>query len=197
MTPLLRRIADEHVEDEVRELANDLLVVILTQGAVWSEKTKQSGERPKQQSSETPSRNNRGENPDSDVPQGYASAEQLSADFDEAFEQLCDPLLPARGHALMRLAVLLRDRDGKALEKVDVLVKTFQDSLIHDDSYIYLAAIEGLVSAADVRTADVIPYLAREFITCHDNEAEVARRGQKMTKGMYMAAKEEREFEAM
>ena len=81
-------------------------------------------------------------------------------------ELLCDPLLPARGHALMRLSSLLKSRDPKALEKVDILVKTFRDSLIHEDSYIYLAAVEGLVAAADVRTDDVIPYLAREFVAC-------------------------------
>ena len=81
-------------------------------------------------------------------------------------ELLCDPLLPVRGHALMRLATLLKSRDAEALDKVDILVKTFRDSLIHEDSYIYLAAVEGLVAAADVRTDDVIPYLAREFVAC-------------------------------
>jgi hypothetical protein len=66
----------------------------------------------------------------------------------------------------MRLATLLKSRDAEALDKVDILVKTFRDSLIHEDSYIYLAAVEGLVAAADVGTDDVIPYLAREFVAC-------------------------------
>ena len=104
-------------------------------------------------------------------------------DFDKAFEQLCDPLLPVRGHALMRLATLLKSRDPKAFEKADILVKTFRDSLIHEDSYIYLAAVEGLVAAADVRTEDVIPYLAREFVACCEEGTEAT--GSKEDKGEY------------
>ena len=104
-------------------------------------------------------------------------------DFETAFNQLCDPFLPVRGHALMKLASLLKSRDPKALAKVDILVKTFRDSLIHEDTYIYLAAVEGLVAAADVRSDDVIPYLAQEFLACCGEEAEAS--GSEEDKGEY------------
>ena len=40
MTPILREIAENHVEEEITEQANDLLVVILTRTTVLAEKTK-------------------------------------------------------------------------------------------------------------------------------------------------------------
>ena len=104
-------------------------------------------------------------------------------DFETAFNQLCDSLLPVRGHSLMRLASLLKSRDPKALGKVDILVKTFRDSLIHEDTYIYLAAVEGLVAAADVRPEDVISYLAREFLAGCGEEVEASGSGE--DKGEY------------
>ena len=88
---------------------------------------------------------------------------KASSTFDEAFSQLCDPLLPVRGHAMIQLAMLLRQRDPKAVQATDTLLKIFLEQLSHDDSYIYLAAIQGLVSLADVRADVVIPQLACEF----------------------------------
>lgn len=72
-------------------------------------------------------------------------------------------MLPVRGHAIIRLAALIKSGDKKALGNIDILVKTFRDNLVHEDSYIYLAAIEGLVAAADVRMDDVITYLVTEL----------------------------------
>ena len=153
LTPILREIAENHEQEEIMEQANDLLVLILTQTTVLMGM-----------------RNDKGKpvlNTDTNGSKWIPEDEQnVDLDFDKAMELLFDPLLPVRGHALIRLSSLLKSRDPKALEKVDILVKTFRDCLIHEDSYIYLASVEGLVAAADVRTDDVIPYLAREFVAC-------------------------------
>ena len=91
---------------------------------------------------------------------------QAVSQFDEAFSQLCDPFLPVRGQAMMQLASLLRQRDPKAMESADTLLNIFLEQLAHDDSYIYLAAVHGLVSLADIRANTVMPRLAREFAIC-------------------------------
>ena len=65
----------------------------------------------------------------------------------------------------MKLASLLHQRDPKAMESTDTLLKIFLEQLSHDDSYIYLAAIQGLVSLADIRADTVVPRLAHEFAT--------------------------------
>ena len=97
-----------------------------------------------------------------------------SSTFDEAFSQLCDPLLPVRGHAMIQLALLLHQRDPKAVQATDTLLKIFLEQLSHDDSYIYLAAIQGLVSLADVRADMVMPRLACEFAMYQKEAGNIA-----------------------
>lgn len=75
---------------------------------------------------------------------------------------------------MMQLASLVRNRDPKAVQATDSLLKIFLEQLTHDDSYIYLAAIQGLVSLADVRADIVIPQLACEFATCRKEAVVIA-----------------------
>ena len=58
---------------------------------------------------------------------------------------------------MIQLAFLIRQRDPKVVKATDTLLKIFLEQLTHDDSYIYLAAIQGLVSLADVRADMVMP----------------------------------------
>ena len=107
--------------------------------------------------------------------------------FDEAFSQLCDPFLPVRGQAIMKLASLLRQRDPKAMGSTDTLLNIFLEQLAHDDSYIYLAAVHGLVSLADIRGDTVIPRLAREFAICRKEASSVNfTKNEDKEKGCYM-----------
>ena len=46
---------------------------------------------------------------------------------------------------MIQLAMLLCQRDPKAVQATDTLLKIFLEQLSHDDSYICLAAIQGLV----------------------------------------------------
>ena len=71
---------------------------------------------------------------------------------------------------MIQLAMLLRQRDPKAVQATDTLLKIFLEQLSHDDSCIYLAAIQGLVSLADM----VIPRLACEFSMCQKEGGNVA-----------------------
>ena len=75
---------------------------------------------------------------------------------------------------MMKLASLLRQRDAKAAESTDTLLKIFLEQLSHDDSYIYLAAIQGLVSLADIRADTVIPRLAHEFASFRKEAGDIA-----------------------
>ena len=183
LTPVLREISETHSEEEITEQANDLLVVILTKTTVLSEKTKNPGTREQTEEKEGFHMYNDG-----------STGNAKDIDFDTAFQQLCDPLLPVRGHALMRLAVLLRSRDPKAVGKVETLVRTFQDSLVHEDTYIYLAAVEGLVAAADVRPDDVMPRLAQEFVACSGEGNGTSKSEGVMDKGEYKGIKRGKVF---
>ena len=88
-------------------------------------------------------------------------SEKLS--LQTVFEELCDPLLPVRGHALIALAKLIQEKDAETLSKKDVVQKVFEENLRHGDSYLYLAAINGLSALADRFPESVVPSLAAEF----------------------------------
>lgn len=64
---------------------------------------------------------------------------------------------------MVRIAALLYAKDKEAIESADTLLKIFEQQLTHDDSYIYLAAIKGLVALANVRTQEVISRLTKEL----------------------------------
>ena len=87
---------------------------------------------------------------------------------------------------MIQLALLLRQRDPKAVQATDSLLKIFLEQLSHDDSYIYLAAIQGLVSLADVRADMVMPRLACEFAMCQKEAGNIALRTKDVNeKGFY------------
>ncbi|KAK7483036.1 hypothetical protein BaRGS_00025699 [Batillaria attramentaria] len=81
----------------------------------------------------------------------------------KVFEQLCDPLIPMRGHGLMALTKLVQDRDSETLSKKDTVQKIFQENMHHGDSYLYLAAINGMSALADRFSESVVAALAEEF----------------------------------
>ena len=72
------------------------------------------------------------------------------AELELALKELCDPLVPVRGHGLIRLTHMVQER-GKALEPMfDTLLKIFEENLDHTDTYIYLSAVNGLSALCEV-----------------------------------------------
>lgn len=70
------------------------------------------------------------------------------SECDKALNEACDPLLPVRGHAMRQLARLISAGDKEAKTKKEVILCIFQENLKHEDSYLYLSAIEGMSSLA-------------------------------------------------
>ena len=84
--------------------------------------------------------------------------------YREALSDLADPLLPTRGHALKQLSKLLRHRNKWAMDDRDKIFEIFETNLTEADTYLYLAAVDGLTSLADVYHKTVIPLLCQRFI---------------------------------
>lgn len=59
-------------------------------------------------------------------------------EFQAAWDQLDDPLVPVQGHAILTMSHLLRKRDEQAVKQREQLLELFVRSLEHEDSYIYL-----------------------------------------------------------
>ncbi|KAJ7372782.1 Transport and Golgi organization protein 6 [Desmophyllum pertusum] len=186
LLPLLETLAEQHPSVEVQDMTRDLRIAIATHGAVWSHKMDVAAKNVGKQADAVKVDSGsvitkEKEKTKLQEETSSSNAAETSAEFDEAFAQLCDPLLPIRGHAIMKLASLIHHRHPKAVDTTDTLLKIFLEQLTHDDSYIYLAAIQGLVSLADVRADTVIPQLAREFASCRKEAADITTR---TTKGV-------------
>ena len=70
--------------------------------------------------------------------------------FQQALSDTRDPLVPVQGHGLISLTRLVVARDPETLSNAHQLLLIFQKHLGHPDTYIYLAAINGLVALASI-----------------------------------------------
>ncbi|KAK3603873.1 hypothetical protein CHS0354_042880 [Potamilus streckersoni] len=102
-------------------------------------------------------------------------ASKNQSKLQKAFEELCDPLLPVRGHGLITLTKLLGAREPEALEKTEVILKIFSENLDHPDSYLYLAAVSGLVALSDQNPDVVVPQLCSEFANFGATQSQIKR----------------------
>lgn len=116
---------------------------------------------------------------------------KASNEFDEAIKDLADPLLPVRAHGLVTLTRLIESRDPCAVARKAVIFRLFQvtdvynshvcsncdlhfcltrihacpqENLKHEDSFIYLASVNGLCALATSFPQEVIETLMPEYI---------------------------------
>ncbi|KAL5022664.1 hypothetical protein ScPMuIL_001819 [Solemya velum] len=97
-------------------------------------------------------------------------------DLQTAFTELCDPLIPVRGHALLTLEKMARSKKSSVLRKQDKIIKIFEENLNHHDSYLYLPSANGLAAMADIFPDMVLPQLAGKFAN-FDSELDGGNRG--------------------
>ena len=98
------------------------------------------------------------------------------SELEEAFKELCDPLLPVRGHGLIRLTRLVQSRGKEAYDRKDTILKIFEENLDHTDSYMYLSSVNGLAAMAELFPDLVVPRICEEF----GNVGEEKKRSSKL-----------------
>ncbi|CAH0557752.1 unnamed protein product [Brassicogethes aeneus] len=89
--------------------------------------------------------------------------DETPSELDKAIEDVCDPLIPVRGHGLMALTKLIENKDKGVLEKKQYVLNIFQQNLKNVDSYIYLSSIGGLAAMADIFPDTILNILCEEF----------------------------------
>ncbi|KAJ8960949.1 hypothetical protein NQ318_020250 [Aromia moschata] len=90
-------------------------------------------------------------------------SEEVKTELDQAIDDICDPLLPVRGHGLMTLMKLVERKDKCVMERKQYVLNIFQQNLKNDDSFIYLSAIGGLAAMGDVFPDTVLSILCEEY----------------------------------
>lgn len=83
--------------------------------------------------------------------------------FVNALRDLNDPLLPVRAHALITLRKLVLQKDRLTLENFGRVVEALRAQLCHEDSYIFLGAVQAFSALGDVRPNAIIPVLIHDF----------------------------------
>ena len=97
------------------------------------------------------------------IPPEHQQRTDKPTQFQQALQQLKDPLLPVRGHGLISLTKLVENKDLEALANTETLQTIFKENLMHSDSYIYLAAISGLVALGSAIPQETISLLCLEY----------------------------------
>ncbi|XP_072752257.1 transport and Golgi organization protein 6 homolog [Anoplolepis gracilipes] len=92
--------------------------------------------------------------------------------FDEAIKDLADPLLPVRAHGLITLTKMIESKDPCAVARKGIILRLFQENLKHEDSFVYLASINGLCALATAFPKEIIEILIPEYIDM-PNRADV------------------------
>lgn len=117
--------------------------------------------------------------------------EESGTAFQRALKETQDLEVPVKGHGLASLARLIEDKDKKVADKSLFLFGVFRDNLHHPDSYVYLAAIRGLVGLASDQPAKVLALLCDEYALFHKSPS--TRKVDKET-GLYRMSSKQQEL---
>ncbi|XP_062860250.1 transport and Golgi organization protein 6 homolog [Trichomycterus rosablanca] len=94
-------------------------------------------------------------------PVSGASAARMP--FSDLLLEACDPDVPTRAVALRVLTQAVKEGDKEALEAREKLLALFLENLEHEDSFVYLSAIQGLALLADSYPEQILKRLLVEY----------------------------------
>ncbi|XP_053127528.1 transport and Golgi organization protein 6 homolog [Hemicordylus capensis] len=180
LLPLLGEVSRVHPEPVLQELAADLRASICTRGAFSPETVSSAAQSTlgKARASRAPPEKPRvahlacgsaAEPGSSGTPRGSlarppaAGPGSSAGGLQELLLSVCDPDVPARAAALRTLSGLIEQRDPEALERREKLLQVFVENLEHEDSFVYLSAIQGVALLADASPEQVLPCLLAQY----------------------------------
>ncbi|KAF7699020.1 transport and Golgi organization protein 6 homolog isoform X2 [Silurus meridionalis] len=92
-----------------------------------------------------------------------STAPSPKEDFSKLLLESCDPDVPTRAMALRALTKYVKKGTKEALQERDKLLMIFLENLEHEDSFVYLSAIQGLVLLADSFPEQILQRLLAEY----------------------------------
>ncbi|XP_032140160.1 transport and Golgi organization protein 6 homolog isoform X1 [Sapajus apella] len=102
---------------------------------------------------------------------GSITTEQLQ----EVLLSAYDPQIPTRAAALRTLSCWIEQREAKALEMQEKLLKIFLENLEHEDTFVYLSAIQGVALLSDVYPEKILPDLLAQYDSSKDEHTPETR----------------------
>ncbi|XP_049720526.1 transport and Golgi organization protein 6 homolog [Elephas maximus indicus] len=86
-----------------------------------------------------------------------------------------DPQIPTRAAALRTLSCWIEQREAKALEMQEKLLKIFLENLEHEDTFVYLSAIQGVVLLSDAYPEKILLGLLAQYDSSKDKHTPETR----------------------
>ncbi|XP_064375932.1 transport and Golgi organization protein 6 homolog isoform X4 [Dromaius novaehollandiae] len=202
LVPVLEEVSCAHPEPLIQELAADLRIAICTRGAfaagtVGAAAEHVLGRRPGP--SRTSGAGAAGGAPHPSTASGSPSASSApeersaprepraadpapaqrsdgpaAAPLPELLLAAYDPQVPARAAALRTLCSLIKQRDPEALRMQEKLLQVFLENLQHEDSFVYLSAIQGAALLSNEYPEQILPALLARYGSPAQGAAEPA-----------------------
>ncbi|RLV92447.1 hypothetical protein DV515_00013758, partial [Chloebia gouldiae] len=180
LVPLLEELSRTYPEPLTQELASDLRIAICTHGAcspgtvgaaaggVLGRKRGTAAQSPAGTAPSPPApRHGHGspsagrEGSKEQCPE--PSASPAPAGLQELLVSAYDPQPPSRAAALRRLASLVTHRDPEALRLQEKLLQVFLENVQHEDSFVYLSAIQGIALLSSEYPEQILPVLLAQY----------------------------------
>uniref|UniRef100_A0A8C5KX81 Transport and golgi organization 6 n=1 Tax=Jaculus jaculus TaxID=51337 RepID=A0A8C5KX81_JACJA len=186
LLPLLEKVSDTYPDPVIQELAADLRITISTHGAFTTEavsmaaqttlnKKDPKGELEEQQ--QTSHDRSRAIPPqtgqESNGP--FKSGGITTGQFQEVLLSAYDPQIPTRAAALRTLSRWIEQREAQALGKQEKLLQIFLENLEHEDTFVYLSAIQGVALLSDVYPEKILVDLLDKYDTGKDKHTPETR----------------------
>ncbi|XP_059507806.1 transport and Golgi organization protein 6 homolog isoform X2 [Stegostoma tigrinum] len=182
MLPRLEQIAVLHPDPVIQELASDLRITVATHGAFSTETVVTAaqstmGNQNKQDDKPTKSSHPKETCPVTRSQRQSPTSHSVGAmehgnmatpgnsprNFHQILQIAFDPEVPTRAAALRTISQMVRQRNPDALSNQEKVLLVFLENLKHEDSFVYLSAIQGLSVLADVYPAQILPRLLDEY----------------------------------
>ncbi|XP_008138172.2 transport and Golgi organization protein 6 homolog [Eptesicus fuscus] len=102
---------------------------------------------------------------------GSITTEQLQ----EVLLSAYDPQIPTRAAALRTLSRWIEQREARALEVQEKLLKIFLENLEHEDAFVYLSAIQGIALLSDAYPEKILIGLLAQYDSSKDKHTPETR----------------------
>uniref|UniRef100_UPI0037E77882 transport and Golgi organization protein 6 homolog n=1 Tax=Semicossyphus pulcher TaxID=241346 RepID=UPI0037E77882 len=83
--------------------------------------------------------------------------------FSECLLEACDPDVPTRAFALRVLTQMVQHRNPEAVQAQEKVLMLFLENVEHEDTFVYLSAIQGLAALADSYPERILERLLKDF----------------------------------
>ncbi|XP_021076083.1 transport and Golgi organization protein 6 homolog [Mus pahari] len=193
LLPLLEQVSSTYPDPVIQELAADLRITISTHGAFSTEAVSTAAQSTLNQKDPGQEIEQRQTGPDISTEgaqkcprTGQGSSEPCTAtsqppgnitteEFREVLLSACDPQVPTRAAALRTLSRWVEQREARALEEQKKLLQIFLENLEHEDSFVYLSAIQGVALLSDVYPEEILVDLLAKYDSGKDKHSPETR----------------------